>query len=176
MFPHLFSLLLFITAAQGEAFQGLTHLPASLPQRQCPGTAAGALHHRLPLPGRTEGLVPAVAETDRERRGVQRSGGCMHRWGRAVRRAVTCNPPKAGLGVRAAKWQLVVSVGIIPSLLPAGRSAGQAPVPGPRGQRPKHIHLRDPVDERLLPGRDIAAVPRVLGAGELQVKHNRERR
>lgn len=100
----------------------------------------------------------------------------MHGWGRAVRRAATCNPPKAGLGDCAAKWQLVVSVGIIPSLLPAGRSAGQAPVPGPRGQRPKHIHLRDPVDERLLPGRDIAAVPRVLGAGELRVKHNRERR
>lgn len=49
-------------------------------------------------------------------------------------------------------------------------------MPGPRAQRPKHIHLRDPVDERLLPGRDIAAVPQVLGAGELRVKRNRERR
>lgn len=44
----------------------------------------------------------------------------------------------------------------------------------PAGERPKHIHLRDPVDERLLPGRDIAAVPRVLGAGKLRVKQQRE--
>lgn len=41
---------------------------------------------------------------------------------------------------------------------------------------PVRIHLRDPVDERLLPGRDMATVPRVLGTGELQGKSNRERR
>lgn len=81
----LISFFLFITAAPGEAFQGLTPLPASPPQPRCPGTVARTLHHRLPLPRQTEGSVLAVAETDREEQGVQRSGGCMHGRGSAVR-------------------------------------------------------------------------------------------
>lgn len=133
-----FPLLLFTTAAQGEVSQGLTHLPASPPQPRGPCTAAGALHHRLPLPGRTEGLVPAVAETDREgRRVVQRSGGCMHGRGSAVRWAATCNPPQSRAGglvlQSGSSW---CRWGAFPACCQPGEVLGRrrCPVPGARGQ------------------------------------------
>lgn len=95
-----FFLSLVITAAQGEAFPGLTP-----PKRHCPNPSGpvplpgvGALRHRLPLPGRTEGLVPAAAETDREGRGGAALGGPHARTGKCCAAGSNVQPPKSRAG------------------------------------------------------------------------------
>jgi len=176
-FSLFFPLLLSITAAQGGAFHGPAPLPASSPQPQQPrGTAQGP--PPPPAFARTDRGVGAGCGADGQRgTGVQRSGGCVHGRGSAVRRAATCNPLQAGLGGPCCKVAArgVGGDGSLPAASREKRPGGhRCPVPGAGGR--SNIHLRDPVDERLLPGRDIAAVPRVLGAGELRVEGNRERR
>lgn len=108
-----------------------------------------------------------------ERDGVRCWGCSMRRRGRGA--AVPCGAPNPGLGGCAVEQQ--------PRGGCTGGRGGSCPAanheesrPGSGDERLKHIHLRDPVDERLLPGRDMATVPRVLGAGELRGKRNRERR
>lgn len=98
-------------------------------------TTAGALGHRLPLPG-----------CGRDAQGgMQHSGGCVHGQGSAKARLGSCCSVAAG-----------GEVGI-----------GSSP---PCAWSLSHIHLRDPVDERRLPGRDMATAPRVLGTGSCGVK------
>lgn len=176
LFFFLFSLLLFIAAAQGDAFQGLTHLPASPPQPQHPCAAAQ---------GRGPPPLPAFAWTDRgvgpgcSRDGQRGTGGAalrgLHaRTGKCCAAGSDMQRPESRAGGLCCKVA-ARGVGGDRSLPAASWEKCRAGT-GARAQGPKHIHLRDPVDERLLPGRDIAAVLRVLGAGELWVKCNRERR
>lgn len=120
---------------------------------------------------RTKLSMTGGGQRHTERVGVRCWGCSMRRRGRGA--AVTCGAPNPGVGGRAVEQQ--------PRAGCTGGRGGSCPAanheesrPGSGGERLKHIHLRDPVDERLLPGRDMATVPRVLGAGELRGKRNRE--
>lgn len=173
LLPSLFPLLFAIAAAQGEPFQGPTPLPASLPN---PRAVWGGGIHRHPVGGRdqewilgqrngswdhgvdpeTVRLVPTAADTYRD--------GRVLCWGCSMR----------GRGAVGS-----IQRHATPRILKAASRGCSLPCCGPGWAPlllPVRIHLRDPVDERLLPGRDMATVPRVLGTGELQGKSNRERR
>lgn len=105
---------------------------------------------------RTARLVPSAADTYRDGRVL--CWGCSMRGRGAVGSIQRHATPRI---LKAA------SLGCSLPCCGPGWSPLLLPVP---------IHLRDPVDERLLPGRDMAVVPRVLGTGELQRKSNRDRR
>jgi len=171
-FP-LFPLLFAITAAQGEPFQGPMPLPASLPN---PRAVWGGGIHRHPVGGwdqewilgqrngswdhgvdpETVRLVPTAADTYRDGRVL--CWGCSMRGRGAVGSIQRHATPRILKAASPGCSLPCCGPGWVPLLLPV------------------RIHLRDPVDERLLPGRDMATVPRVLGTGELQGKSNRERR
>lgn len=118
-FPLFFSLY---HSAQGEIFQGLTYLPVSLPQ-------PSALHHCLPSPGRTEGSVLPVAQTDR---GTGRAAlGELHaRTGKCCAAGSAMQTPKSWAGGSccevAAGGGGVGIVGIVPSRLQALVSSPEA--------------------------------------------------
>lgn len=116
----------------------------------------------LPAFAWTDGGVGPACGTD-----GQRDGACSTRGAACTDREVLCsgqchaNPRKLGWGFvlrSGSRWWRCGNRGDRP--IPAAGAGVQS-----RGQRLKHIHLRDPVDARLLPGMDMATVPRVLGTG-----------
>lgn len=139
LFFSLFSLLLFITAAQGEAFQGLTHLSVSPPQPQCP-CATGWHWGPPPLPAfawMDRGVGPGCGrDGQRGTGGCSTRGGCMHGRESAVRRAATCNPRKPGWGFVLQSGSSWCRWGSFPPCCQPGEVLGgrRCWVPGARGQ------------------------------------------
>lgn len=151
-------------SAQGEIF----------PRANIPPSVTAPTQSSPPLPAFawTDGGVGPGCGTD-----GQRDGACSTRGAACTAREVLCsgqchaNPGKLGWGfvLRAgSRWWRCGQRGDRP--IPAAGAAVQS-----RGQRSKHIHLRDPVEARLLPGTDMAAVPRVLGTGNCGGRRQRER-